>query len=158
MIWFSILGVAALHAAAAATPTCSGPRVLTVSIGLILASAFPAILVYAQELVPGRVGMVAGLFFGFAFGMGGLGAAVLGELADHTSIEFVYRVCAYLPLIGLLTAFLPHRDPRRPVPRGDKRPTPGRRTGTSGPPRTFSAIAFAASGCMMPMHDPGRET
>ena len=77
-------------------------------IGLILASAFSAIIVYAQELLPSRVGMVAGLFFGFAFGMAGVGAAVLGRLADHTSIEFVYQVCAYLPLIGLLTAFLPN--------------------------------------------------
>jgi FSR family fosmidomycin resistance protein-like MFS transporter len=67
-----------------------------------------AILVYAQELLPGRTGLVSGLFFGFAFGMGGLGAALLGRLADHTSIEYVYQVCAYLPLIGLLTVFLPH--------------------------------------------------
>ena len=80
---------------------------LTVVIGLILASAFSAILVYAQELVPGKVGMISGLFFGFAFGMGGIGAAVLGVLADATSIEFVYQVCAYLPLLGLLTGFLP---------------------------------------------------
>ena len=80
---------------------------LSVIIGLILASAFSAILVYAQELVPGKVGTISGLFFGFAFGMGGIGAALLGQLADATSIETVYRVCAYLPLIGLLTAFLP---------------------------------------------------
>jgi len=70
-------------------------------------SAFSAILVYAQELVPGKVGTISGLFFGFAFGMGGIGAALLGQLADATSIETVYRVCAYLPLIGLLTVFLP---------------------------------------------------
>jgi FSR family fosmidomycin resistance protein-like MFS transporter len=82
-------------------------RVLMVVIGLVLASAFSAILVYAQELVPGRVGLIAGLFFGLAFGMAGVGAAVLGHLADRTSIEFVYRVCAFLPLIGLLTGFLP---------------------------------------------------
>jgi FSR family fosmidomycin resistance protein-like MFS transporter len=81
--------------------------VLSVPIGLILASAFPAIVVYAQELMPGRVGMVSGLLFGFAFGMAGIGAAALGELADHTSIEFVYGICAYLPVIGFLTAFLP---------------------------------------------------
>jgi MFS transporter, FSR family, fosmidomycin resistance protein len=87
--------------------------VLSVPIGLILASAFSAILVYAQELLPGRVGLVAGLFFGFAFGMAGLGAAALGALADHTSITFVYRICAYLPLIGLLTAFLPDFGHRR---------------------------------------------
>jgi MFS transporter, FSR family, fosmidomycin resistance protein len=80
---------------------------LTVVIGLILSSAFSAIVVYAQELMPGRVGMVSGLFFGIAFGMGGLGAAALGALADFTSIEFVYKVCAFLPFIGLLTAFLP---------------------------------------------------
>ena len=81
---------------------------LSVVIGLILSSAFSAILVYAQELVPGRVGLIAGLFFGFAFGIGGLGAAALGELADHTSIEFIYRLCAFMPAIGLLTAFLPN--------------------------------------------------
>jgi FSR family fosmidomycin resistance protein-like MFS transporter len=84
--------------------------ILVVPIGLILASAFSAILVYAQELVPGRVGMISGLFFGFAFGMGGIGAALLGQLADHTDINFVYQVCSYLPLIGLLTGFLPDLD------------------------------------------------
>jgi FSR family fosmidomycin resistance protein-like MFS transporter len=73
-----------------------------------LASAFPAIVVFAQELVPGKVGMISGLFFGFAFGVGGLGAAVLGWFADKTSIETVYRLCAFLPAIGLLTAFLPN--------------------------------------------------
>jgi MFS transporter, FSR family, fosmidomycin resistance protein len=81
--------------------------VLSVVIGVILASAFAAILVYAQELVPGRIGMISGVFFGLAFGMGGIGAALLGELADATDIQFVYRVCSFLPLIGLLTAFLP---------------------------------------------------
>jgi MFS transporter, FSR family, fosmidomycin resistance protein len=81
---------------------------LSVIIGLVLSSAFSAIIVYAQELMPGRVGMVSGLFFGLAFGMGGIGAAVLGILADHTSIEYVYRVCSFLPLIGLAAAFLPH--------------------------------------------------
>jgi FSR family fosmidomycin resistance protein-like MFS transporter len=86
--------------------------VLSVIIGMILASAFPAILVYGQELMPGNVGMIAGLFFGLAFGMAGIGAAALGALADATSIAFVYQVCAYLPLIGLLTAFLP--DIERP--------------------------------------------
>lgn len=106
VIWVSILGV---------TPfTLALPHVglfwtgvLSVVIGLILASAFSAILVYAQELVPSKVGAISGLFFGFAFGMGGIGAALLGQLADATSVETVYRVCAYLPLIGLLTAFLP---------------------------------------------------
>ena len=91
--------------------------VLSVIIGFILASAFSAILVYAQELVPGKVGMISGLFFGFAFGIAGIGAAALGELADHTSIEFVYHLCAYLPALGLLTAWLPNleRD-RRTAP------------------------------------------
>jgi MFS transporter, FSR family, fosmidomycin resistance protein len=106
VIWGSILGVlpfslALPHASLVWT------AVLTVIIGLVLASAFSAILVYAQELMPGNVGMISGLFFGFAFGMGGLGAAVLGRLADATSIEHVYQICAYLPAIGLLTAFLP---------------------------------------------------
>lgn len=86
--------------------------VLVIPIGLILASAFSAILVYAQELVPGRVGMVSGLFFGLSFGMGGIGAAVLGQLADHTSIGFVYQVCAFLPLLGALAIFLPDLTPR----------------------------------------------
>jgi FSR family fosmidomycin resistance protein-like MFS transporter len=81
--------------------------IITVIVGLFLASAFPAIIVYAQELVPGRVGTISGLFFGLAFGLGGIGAAVLGKLADSTSIEFVYRVCSFLPAIGLLTALLP---------------------------------------------------
>ena len=109
VIWTSILGVLPF--------TLILPYVglfwtaaLSVIIGLILASAFSAILVYAQELVPGRVGMISGLFFGFAFGMGGIGAAVLGKLADLTSIGFVYHVCSFLPAIGLLTAFLPSVD------------------------------------------------
>jgi FSR family fosmidomycin resistance protein-like MFS transporter len=84
--------------------------ILSVVIGLILASAFSAIVVYAQELVPGRVGLISGVFFGFAFGMGGLGAAVLGQLADVIGIESVYQICAFLPLIGLLAAFLPNLD------------------------------------------------
>ena len=82
--------------------------ILSVIIGVVMASAFPAIVVYAQDLLPGRVGMVSGLFYGFAFGMGGLGAAVLGVLADATSITFIYKVCAFLPAIGLLTMFLPN--------------------------------------------------
>jgi FSR family fosmidomycin resistance protein-like MFS transporter len=109
VIWGSILGVLPFtlmlpHANLVWT------AVLTVPIGMILASAFPAIIVYAQELLPGRIGTVAGLFFGFAFGMGGLGAAVLGELADMTSISFVYNLCAFLPLIGLLAVLLPNLD------------------------------------------------
>jgi FSR family fosmidomycin resistance protein-like MFS transporter len=87
--------------------------ILSVVIGLILASAFSAILVYAQDLIPGKVGMISGLFFGLAFGMGGVGAALLGELADHTSVDFVYKVCAFLPVIGLLTAFLPNLEKGR---------------------------------------------
>jgi FSR family fosmidomycin resistance protein-like MFS transporter len=109
VIWFSILGVAPftiLLPYANLFWTC----VLSVVIGLILASAFSAIIVYAQELVPGKVGMIGGVFYGLAFGMGGLGSAVLGNLADLTSINFVYHVCSFLPLIGLLTVFLPNLD------------------------------------------------
>ncbi len=109
VIWVSILGVLPFTIVLPyANLFWTG--VLTVFIGLILASAFSAILVYAQELLPGKVGMISGLFFGFAFGMGGIGAALLGKLADSTSIEFVYKVCSYLPLIGLLTGFLPDID------------------------------------------------
>lgn len=112
VIWFSILGV---------TPfTLLMPyanlfwtTVLSIMIGVILASAFSAILVYAQELIPGKIGMISGLFFGFAFGMGGLGSALLGILADKTSLEYVYHVCAFLPLIGILTFFLPDIGTRR---------------------------------------------
>ena len=90
-----------------------GTAILTIPIGMILASAFPAIIVYGQELLPGRVGLVAGIFFGFAFGMGGIGAAGLGILADAHGIEFVYRICSFLPAIGLLTAFLPDIEGKR---------------------------------------------
>jgi FSR family fosmidomycin resistance protein-like MFS transporter len=114
VIWVSILGVLPFTLVLPyADLFWTG--VLTVPIGLILASAFSAILVYAQELLPSRVGLIAGLFFGFAFGMGGLGAAVLGRLADLTSLDYVYRVCSFLPLIGMLTAFLPNLDGRRGV-------------------------------------------
>ena len=111
VIWFSILGVLPFtlllpHVGLAAT------GVLAVIIGLILASAFSAIMVYAQELLPSRVGMVAGLFFGFAFGVSAIASAALGALADRTGIEFVFKLCGYLPLLGLLTAFLPS-DKRR---------------------------------------------
>jgi FSR family fosmidomycin resistance protein-like MFS transporter len=112
VIWLSILGVAPF--------TLVLPHVglgwttaLSILIGLILSSAFSAILVYAQELIPGKVGMISGLFFGFAFGMGGIGSAVLGRLADHTSIAFVYRVCSFLPLLGLITGLLPNLEKRR---------------------------------------------
>ncbi len=117
VIWGSILGVLPFTLALPyANLFWTG--VLSVVIGLILASAFSAILVYAQELVPGRVGMISGLFFGFAFGMAGVGAAVLGELADHTDIHFVYQVCSFLPAMGLLAAFLPNLEPagRRSAP------------------------------------------
>ena len=109
VIWVSIVGVlpfslalpfVGFHATVA----------LTAVIGFVMASSFPAILVYAQELAPGRVGMIAGLFFGFAFGTGGLGAALLGVLADHTSLDFVYRVCSILPAIGVLMAFMPKSE------------------------------------------------
>lgn len=113
VIWASILGVlpfslALPYASLAWTAT------LTVLIGLVLSSAFSAILVYAQELVPGRIGLIAGLFFGLAFGLGGIGAALLGALADHAGIRYVYQVCSYLPFLGILTAFLPeHRAAAR---------------------------------------------
>ncbi|MEO8125797.1 MAG: MFS transporter [Bryobacteraceae bacterium] len=114
VIWGSILGVLPFTMVLPyANLFWTG--LLVVPIGLILASAFSAILVYAQELVPGRVGLISGLFFGFAFCMGGIGAALLGQLADHTDIEFVYRLCAYLPAIGLLTGFLPDVEKRRPA-------------------------------------------
>src|SRR6202034_2295571 len=89
--------------------------VLTVPIGFILASAFPAIVVYAQELMPGKTGTVDGLFFGFAFGMGGVGAAVLGWLGDIYTTTAIYQVCAFLPVIGLLAAFLPNIEKRAPA-------------------------------------------
>ncbi len=109
VIWFSILG-SLPFTLLLPFANLFWTVVLTVPIGLILASAFSAIIVYGQELLPGRVGMVSGLFFGFAFGFGGLGAAALGALADQTSITFVYQVCSVLPIIGLLTVFLPSHD------------------------------------------------
>jgi FSR family fosmidomycin resistance protein-like MFS transporter len=109
VIWCSILGVLPFTLLLPyANLFWTG--VLSVIIGLILASAFSAILVYAQDLVPGKVGMISGLFFGFAFGMGGVGAALLGKLADLTDINFVYRVCSFLPLIGLLAGWLPSTE------------------------------------------------
>ena len=106
VIWISILGVAPFSLLLPHVDLF-WVGVLSVPIGLILASAFSAILVYAQEMIPGKVGLVAGLFFGLAFGMGGIASAVLGEIADRTSIEFVFLLCSFLPLIGLLTYFLP---------------------------------------------------
>jgi FSR family fosmidomycin resistance protein-like MFS transporter len=112
IIWVSILGVAPF--------TLLLPHVdlfwtvaLSIVIGLILSSAFSVILVFAQELVPGKVGMISGLFFGLAFGVAGIGSAILGKLADWTSINYVFQVCAFLPLIGFLTAFLPHMEGSR---------------------------------------------
>lgn len=112
VIWGSILGILPFTLV---LPYVGLPATvaLSVIVGAVLSSAFSAIVVYAQELMPGRVGMVSGLFFGFAFGMGGLGAALLGVLADWTSIDFVYRVCAFLPLIGLMTAMLPDVETAR---------------------------------------------
>jgi FSR family fosmidomycin resistance protein-like MFS transporter len=113
VIWISILGTAPFSLA---LPYAGlGLTVaLSVMIGLVLASAFSAILVYAQELMPGRVGLVSGFFFGFAFGVAGIGSAVLGRVADHTSINHVFQLCSFLPLIGLLTIFLPNLNRRAP--------------------------------------------
>ena len=114
VIWLSILGAApftlllpyvSLHVV----------TLLSIIIGFILASAFSAILVYAQELIPGKIGTISGLFFGFAFGMGGVGSALLGVLADHTSLGYMFIVCSYLPLLGLLTAFLPNLPGSRKI-------------------------------------------
>jgi FSR family fosmidomycin resistance protein-like MFS transporter len=110
VIWASILGVTPFSLLLPHV-SLAGTVILTIVIGVILASAFSAILVYAQELVPGKVGMIAGLFFGFAFGIAGIGSAALGHLADRTSIEFVFRLCAFLPFIGLLTVLLPDIEP-----------------------------------------------
>jgi FSR family fosmidomycin resistance protein-like MFS transporter len=117
VIWFSILGVLPFTLALPyANLFWTG--VLSVPIGLILASAFPAIVVYGQELVPFRVGTVAGLFFGFAFGLGGIGAALLGQLADVEGVQYVFTLCSFLPALGLLAAFLPRRGgaARSPAP------------------------------------------
>lgn len=107
VIWFSVLG-AAPFTLLLPFVDLFWTGVLSVVIGTIISSAFPAILVYAQELLPKKLGMVSGLFYGFAFGMGGLGSALLGNLADHSSITYVYHLCAYLPLIGIIAFFLPN--------------------------------------------------
>jgi MFS transporter, FSR family, fosmidomycin resistance protein len=112
VIWISILG-ALPFSLALPYADLLWTSVLSMIVGLVISSAFSAIVVYAQELMPGRVGMVSGLFFGFAFGMGGIGAAAVGALADLTSVQFAYRVCAFLPAIGLLTGFLPNIERRR---------------------------------------------
>lgn len=106
IIWISILGAAPFSLLLPYT-NLFWTGVLIAIIGVIIASAFSAILVYAQELVPGKIGMVSGLFFGLAFGMGGLGSALLGYLADHTSVAYVFKICSFLPLLGIITAFLP---------------------------------------------------
>ncbi len=112
VIWFSILGPLPFTLMLPyANLFWTG--ILSVVIGAILASAFPAIVVYAQELLPGKLGMISGVFYGFSFGMGAIGAALLGVLADATSITFVYKVCAFLPLMGLLTVFLPESEKAR---------------------------------------------
>lgn len=112
IIWASILGAAPFTLLLPHAGSVAGCAVLAVGAGLVLSSAFSAILVYAQELVPGRIGVISGLFLGFAFGMGGIGSAALGALADRIGIDAVFRLCAWLPLLGLLTTFLP--DLRRP--------------------------------------------
>ena len=114
VIWISILGVAPFSLALPHFGLL-GTVILTVFIGLILASAFSAILVYAQELVTGNVGLIAGLFFGLAFGAAGIGSALLGRLADHTSIGYVFTVSAFFPLLGLLTAFLPEVEAKKKI-------------------------------------------
>lgn len=121
VIWGSIFGVAPFTLLLPMV-NLFWTGILVVFIGIILASAFSAILVYAQELLPGKLGLVSGLFFGFAFGMGGIGSAVMGRLADQTSIEYVYHVCAFLPLIGLLAGFLPNLESgRKPVTESNRR-------------------------------------
>ena len=123
VIWCSILGVLPFTLMMPYT-SLFWTGVLSVIIGLVLASAFSAILVYAQDLVPEKVGTIFGVFFGLAFGMAGIGAAVLGRLADRAGIEFVYRMCAFLPALGLLTAFLPNLEPAR-----EQRNVPAQRSG-----------------------------
>jgi MFS transporter, FSR family, fosmidomycin resistance protein len=113
VIWVSILGIAPFTLILPYV-NLMWVGILTFVIGLILSSAFSAIVVFAQELMPGNVGAVSGLFFGFAFGIGGIGAAVLGGLADQHGIEFVYRICAYLPLLGMVAAFLPNIEHKQP--------------------------------------------
>jgi FSR family fosmidomycin resistance protein-like MFS transporter len=110
VIWVSILGVAPFTLMLPYV-NLQWTGILSFVIGFTLASAFSAIVTFGQELMPGRVGMVSGLFFGFAFGVGGIGAAVLGVVADHAGVEAVYRICAFLPLLGLAAAFLPGRRP-----------------------------------------------
>jgi FSR family fosmidomycin resistance protein-like MFS transporter len=114
VIWFSILG-ALPFALMLPYANLFWTDVLSITIGVIMATAFSTIVVFAQELVPGKVGLISGIFFGIAFGMGGIGAAVLGWMADKTSIDFVFKFCSFIPAIGLLTIFLPNLRQRRPV-------------------------------------------
>jgi FSR family fosmidomycin resistance protein-like MFS transporter len=116
VIWFSILGVVPFTLALPYADL-TWTVILSVIIGLIFSSAFSAIVVFAQELVPGRVGLIAGIFFGFAFGIGGIAAAVLGAVADVHGIEYVFWLCSFLPLLGVLTVFLPRMRPAHPEPR-----------------------------------------
>ena len=129
VIWFSILGVLPFTLVLPHVELF-GTGALTIAIGFVLASAFPAIVVYGQELMPGRVGMVSGLFFGLSFGAAGSGAALMGKLADATSLEEVYRLCAFLPALGLLAAFLPDLG--------------GRGHGAGDPERTASPAGAAS--------------
>jgi FSR family fosmidomycin resistance protein-like MFS transporter len=126
VIWVSILGVLPFSLA---LPHANlyWTAVLSVPIGLIIASAFPAIVVYGQELIPMKVGTVAGLFFGLAFGLGGIGAALIGQLADAAGIQHAFKVCSFLPAIGLLAAFLPRLDS------GTRRPEPAAAIDLAGP-------------------------
>lgn len=114
IIWISILG-AAPFSLMLPYANLFGTIVLAITVGLIISSAFSAILVYATELIPGKVGTIAGLFFGFAFGMGGIGSAVLGWLADRTSIEYVFSICSFLPLIGIITGLLPNIETKKKI-------------------------------------------
>ncbi|RKS98800.1 MFS transporter [Flavobacterium sp. 123] len=114
VIWFSVLG-AAPFTLLLPYVDLFWTGILSVIIGTIISSAFPAILVFSQELLPKKLGMVSGLFYGFAFGMGGLGSALLGNLADHTSIDYVYHLCAYLPLIGIIAFFLPNLKKKKAI-------------------------------------------
>ena len=132
VIWGSILGVLPFTLLLPHLGLI-GTAINSIAIGLVISSAFSAIVVYAQELTPGNVGAVAGLFFGLSFGLGGIGAALLGMVADHTSLNFVYQVCAFLPAVGLLGALLPHP---RPPPGLRRRPSlnSGAAAGVRRPP------------------------
>ena len=155
VIWFSILGVLPLTLALPFANLYS-TVILSGVIGLVMASAFPAIVVFAQELVPGRVGMIAGVFFGLAFGMGGISAAVLGVIADAKGIEFVFLACYFLPALGLLTVFLPDLRHWMPAVAANATPTvqiQGIREGERAVRRAWAA--FPASDRLVSCCDPG---